>query len=104
MINLYSAALHEHTALEPAPWTRSLPAWFLAPLSHRQGVAMINITSFTHLHRTQTPTGVGVHIIEMLRELASRDQVNLQMLISAKETDSITSAREFFSKPSLVNT
>ncbi|MAX27392.1 MAG: group 1 glycosyl transferase [Phycisphaeraceae bacterium] len=48
---------------------------------------MINITSFTHLHRTQTPTGVGVHIIEMLRELASRDQVNLQMLISAKETD-----------------
>lgn len=44
----------------------------------------MHITSFTHIHRTTTPTGVGVHIIEMLHELASRDNVDLQMLI-AKE-------------------
>ena len=44
----------------------------------------MRITSFTHIHRTGTPTGVGVHIIEMLRELASRDNVDLQMLISKK--------------------
>lgn len=47
----------------------------------------MHITSFVHLHRTRTPTGVGVHIIEMLRELARRDGVSLQMLISRKETD-----------------
>lgn len=47
----------------------------------------MHITSFVHLHRTRTPTGVGVHIIEMLRELASRQNVDLQMLISRKETD-----------------
>jgi glycosyltransferase involved in cell wall biosynthesis len=47
----------------------------------------MHITSFVHLHRTRTPTGVGVHIIEMLRELASRDGVDVQMLVSRKQTD-----------------
>jgi len=47
----------------------------------------MRITSFVHLHRTLTPTGVGVHIIEMLRELALRDDVSLQMLVSRYETD-----------------
>ena len=47
----------------------------------------MRLTSFVQLRRTLTPTGVGVHIIEMLRELASRDEVSLQMLVSRHETD-----------------
>lgn len=47
----------------------------------------MHITSFVHLHRTRTPTGVGVHIIEMLRTLAAREGVDVQMLISRKDTD-----------------
>ena len=47
----------------------------------------MHVSSFVHLHRTRTPTGVGVHIIEMLRELASRDGVDLQMLVSREQTD-----------------
>ncbi len=47
----------------------------------------MKISAFVQLRRTLTPTGVGIHIIEMARGLAAQPDVELRLLVSRKELD-----------------
>jgi glycosyltransferase involved in cell wall biosynthesis len=48
----------------------------------------MKIAAYIHLRRTRTPTGVGMHIIHMVRGLASSPQMQVQVLAPRADLDS----------------
>lgn len=47
----------------------------------------MRITAFVQLRRTLTPTGVGVHIIQMMRGLEATAGIDLKLLVSKQELE-----------------